>query len=60
MIQKVIHKSSLHDRSSIKDDLSYWLSHSAEERVATVDDLRKQYYGSTKRLQRVARVIERI
>lgn len=55
MIQKVIHKSRLHDPSSSIDDLTYWLSRPAEERVAAVDYLRKQHYGSTKRLQRTAR-----
>ena len=59
MIKKVVRKSKLHDLQSEKDDLSYWLSRPAEERVATVDYLRKQYYGSTERLQRVARVIQR-
>jgi hypothetical protein len=59
MINKVVHKSSLYHLQSAKVDLLYWLSRPAEERVATVDYLRKQYYGSTGRLQRVARVIQR-
>ena len=58
-IKKVVRKGKLHDLQSAKDDLSYWLSRPAEERVSTVDYLRKQYYGSTERLQRVARVIQR-
>jgi hypothetical protein len=58
MIKKVVLKKNLHDLQFAKDDLSYWLSRPAEERVATVDYLRKQYYGSTERLQRVARVIQ--
>jgi hypothetical protein len=48
MIQKVIHKSRLHDFSSSIDELSSWLSRPAEERVAAVDYLRKQHHGSTK------------
>jgi hypothetical protein len=59
MIKKVVRKSSLHNLQSARVDLSYWLSRPAEERVATVDYLRKQYYGSTERLQRIARVIQR-
>lgn len=58
-MKKVVHKSNLHSLQSARDDLLYWLSRPAEERVATVDYLRKQYYGSTERLQRVVRVIQR-
>jgi hypothetical protein len=57
MIKKVVLKKNLRDLQFAKDDLSYWLSRPAEERFATVDYLRKQYYGSTERLQRVARII---
>ena len=59
MIKKVVCKSSLYNFQSAKIDLLYWLSQPAEERIATVDYLRKQYYGSTEKLQRVARVIQR-
>ena len=59
MIQKTVKKSNLNNFFSIKDDLSYWLSKAPEERVATVDYLRRQYHGSTARLQRSARVIQR-
>jgi len=59
MIQKIVNKRDLHNFSSIKEDLIYWLSKTAEERVAAVDYLRKQYHGSTERLQRSARVIKR-
>ncbi len=59
MIVKVIRKGSLSNLQSAKVDLSFWLGRPAEERVATVDYLRKQYYGSTERLQRVVRVIQR-
>jgi len=57
MIQKTVNKRDLHDFSSIKDDLIYWLNKTPEERIAAVDYLRKQYHGSTERLQRSARVI---
>ena len=59
MMKKVIRKGNLQNLQSAKNDLEYWLSRPANERVATVDYLRKQYYGSTERLQRVARVIQR-
>jgi hypothetical protein len=59
MIQKVVNKHDLRNFSSIKEDLRYWLSETPEERVAAVDYLRKQRHGSTERLQRSARVIQR-
>jgi hypothetical protein len=59
MIRKVINRRDLRNFSSIKEDLSYWLSKTPEERVAAVDYLRKQYHGSTERLQRSVRVIKR-
>ncbi len=59
MIKKVLKISSLSDENLISDDLKYWLSKSSEERVAAVEFLRRQYRGSTERLQRVARIIQR-
>lgn len=59
MIEKVVSIKNLNDKHLVSDDLKYWQSKSPEERVATVDFLRKQYHGSSERLQRVARVIQR-
>ena len=59
MIKRVVTKRSLRDSSSPKSDLEYWLSRTPEERVATVDYLRRQYHGRATRLQRSARVIQR-
>jgi hypothetical protein len=59
MVKRIVTRRNLRDSSSIKDDLEYWLSKPPEERVATVDYLRGQYHGSTTRLQRSARVIQR-
>ena len=59
MIQKVVKKHRLQECTTTQDDLAYWLSKTPEERVATVDYLRTQYYGNTARLQRVARVVQR-
>ena len=53
MIQKIVKKHRLQDRAATQDDLAYWLSKTPEERVATVDYLRRQYYGNAARLQRV-------
>ncbi len=58
-IQKIVVKKNLQESSSTMDDLTYWRSRSPEERVATVDYLRRQYHGNTARLQRSARVIQR-
>ena len=60
MIKKVVRKTNLDNLNSTEDDLRYWLSRPAQERISTVDYLRRQYYGNTERLQRVARVIQRI
>ena len=59
MIQKVVKIKSLEENDSRTDDLEYWLKRPPEERVAAVDYLRRQYHGSSARLQRVARVIQR-
>jgi len=58
MIQKVIKKRDLHAPSA-RDDLSFWLTRTPAERIEAVEILRRQHYGSTVRLQRSARVVER-
>ena len=58
MIKKVVKIKKLYDNDLILDDLKYWLSKSPEERVATVDYLRRQHHGGTTRLQRVVRVVQ--
>ena len=59
MIEKVMTKTDLQEPQHGRADLSYWLKKTPEERVSAVEDLRRQYYGSALRLQRVARVIQR-
>ena len=59
MIKKIVRKVELKNLHSAKDDLAYWLGRSEEERIAAVDYLRREYYGSTERLQKVARIIKR-
>ena len=58
MLQKVVSKRKRDDSSSL-DDLAYWLSCTPEERISAVEILRRQYYGSSERLQRVSRIVER-
>jgi hypothetical protein len=58
MIKKIVRKRKMNESSST-EDLAYWLNHSAEERISTVEILRRQHYGSSERLQRVSRIIER-
>jgi len=59
MIKKVMRKRSLQDFSEIKENLAYWLSKTPDERIAEVDRLRRQYHGSSTRLQRSARIVQR-
>jgi hypothetical protein len=58
MIQKVITKRKTVDSSVLKD-LAYWMNRSPEERVSAVEMLRRQYYGSSERLQRISRIVKR-
>ena len=58
MIKKVIKRYKL-KMNSTKDNYKYWLSKSPEERVSAVEILRRQSNGSSARLQRVDRVIQR-
>ena len=59
MIEKVVTKVGLRDSTNNQSDFAYWLKKTPEERVSAVEQLRQQSYGSTARLQRVARVIQR-
>ena len=58
MIAKVVVKRPLNADSEIRENLRYWLSRTAEERVAAVELLRRQRHGSSGRLQRVAHIIQ--
>ena len=55
----VIKKRHLRDPNLIKEDLEYWRSRPAEERIAAVERLRREYYGDLPGLSRVVRVIQR-
>jgi hypothetical protein len=58
MVRKIVKKHDLDNFSEIRQNLEYWLSRPPEERLAAVDALRRQYYGDSHRLQRVARVVQ--
>ena len=58
MIKKIVQIKNIKD-DNLMDDLKYWLSRTQEERLSAVEFLRRQAHGSTERLQRVARVIQR-
>ncbi len=59
MIEKVVRKGNMKDFVEVEENLAYWLSKTSEERVAAVEYLRRQLNGSSARLQRSARVIQR-
>lgn len=59
MIKKAVTKNRSAGFSEIEQNLEYWLSKSPEERIEAVEILRRQMYGNTTRLQRVARIIQR-
>jgi hypothetical protein len=59
MIEKVVRKENLQDFSEIKENLAYWLSKTPKERIVEVERLRRQYHGSSTRLQRSARIVQR-
>ena len=59
MIRKTVNKFRADGYSEIRQNLRYWISRQPEERLAAVDLLRRQLYGDTKGLQRIARVIQR-
>ncbi len=59
MIKKVIKKGNWNDDFYKEADLTYWLTKSSQERVETVEILKRQYDGSTARLQRIVRIVQR-
>jgi transcriptional regulator with XRE-family HTH domain len=58
-LEPVVRKVALGDRSATLDTLAWWLGRPGSERLAAVDELRREFYGSPARLQRSARVVER-
>jgi hypothetical protein len=58
MIEKTVERHPLQDPAARLRDLAYWLSKTAAERIAAVESLRRQHYGTHARIQRVARVTQ--
>ena len=58
MIRRVAQMHHLDGFSEIRQNLEYWLSRPPEDRLAAVEELRREYYGDSHRLQRVARVVQ--
>jgi hypothetical protein len=58
MIRKVVQIHRMDSYSEIRQNLEYWLSRPPEERIAAVEELRREVYGDSHRLQRVARVVQ--
>jgi hypothetical protein len=59
MIKRIFKRTSLAESPHPNEDLKYWLRRPVKDRLAAVEILRNQIYGSSARLQRVARVIQR-
>lgn len=59
MIEKVVRKGDLKDLAEVEENLAYWLSKTSDERISAVEYLRRQLNGSSTRLQRSTRVIQR-
>lgn len=55
MIKKIVKVTGIKDKGN---DLAYWLSKSPQERIEAVEILRKQFNGSSERLQRIITVIK--
>jgi hypothetical protein len=58
MIDRTVRKLDLNSHSSSKEDLAYWLSKTTQDRIEAIELLRRQYHGSSARLQRSARIIQ--
>jgi hypothetical protein len=58
MIRKVVQIYHMDSYSEIRRNLEYWLSRPPEERLAAIDELRRECYGDSHRLQRVARALQ--
>lgn len=56
-IQKVVERGVLGTDRRGASDLRYWLKQTPERRISCVEELRRQNYGDTPRLQRVAEII---
>ena len=58
-LEPVVRRYALSDRRAALDALAWWLGRPASERLAAVDELRREFYGNPARLQRTAQIVER-
>lgn len=58
LLKTAVKKMKL-SKTSVRDELAYWLSRSPDERIGAVEILRRQQYAGTPRLQRTVRIIKR-
>lgn len=59
MSERVVDKRSLRGFDEVREKLAYWRTRPMEERVAAAGFLRRQFYGTSPRFQRSARVLDR-
>jgi hypothetical protein len=59
MIKPTVTRHDMDPAFEVRQNVRYWLSKPPEERLAAVDELRKQLYGDSVRLQRTIRVVQR-
>jgi hypothetical protein len=58
-LQRVMQLTSFDEERRDRPGLRYWLSRPAEERLAAVEFLRRQFHGPDARLRRVHRLLDR-
>lgn len=58
-MEKKVRKFEIGKYSEINENLAFWLARKPSERVAAVEQLRRQRHGNTGRLQRTITVIQR-
>lgn len=59
MIEKTVNIKNLKNFSEIRENFQYWQTKTAQERISAMEILRRQQIGSTARLQRTVRIIQR-
>ncbi|NQU41812.1 hypothetical protein HQ520_00905 [bacterium] len=57
-IGKVVKRRRRGDKDQARKDLEYWLFRPPAERIAQVELLRQQYYGTIARIQKVVHAVK--
>jgi hypothetical protein len=55
-MERIVTRRRLTDNEEV-ENLRFWLSRPPKERVAEVERLRRQYYGTIPRLERTVRIV---